>query len=265
METVLKLGDLCLSSRLILGTAMYPSPEIMRQAILAAGCDLVTVSLRRQAPDTRGGNAFWQIVKSLGVHVLPNTAGCRSAEEAVQIAWMAREIFDTKLIKLEVVADDYNLEPDPFELIKAAERLVCDGFTVLPYTTADFAVAKRLVEVGCRAVMPWASPIGSGRGLADVHALRTMRTRLSDVTLLVDAGLRVPSQAAQVMELGFDGIILNSAVARALDPAGMAHAFKLAVQAGHAAFLCGPMEQRDHAHPSTPVVGTPFWHQVKTN
>ena len=194
--------------------------------------------------------------------LLPNTAGCRSVQEAVTTAQMARELFNTHWIKLEIIGDEYNLQPNPFDLVEAARLLINDGFEVFPYTTDDFIVAQRLVDVGCQILMPWASPIGSGRGLMNPYALRVLRERFPDTTLIVDAGLGLPSHATQVMEMGYDGVLLNSAVALAHDPVQMARAFSYAVQAGHACFTAGPMPKREMASPSTPTLNTPFWHQT---
>jgi thiazole synthase len=256
-----KVADKELSSRLFIGTALYPSPEIMQKAILASGAQVVTVSLRRQAPGTKGGAQFWDLVKGLNLNLLPNTAGCRTAKEAVTTAHMARELFGTKWIKLEVIGDDYTLQPDPFGLVEAARQLITDGFEVFPYATDDLIVAQRLVDAGCRIIMPWAAPIGSGQGLTDVRALTQLRARLPETTLIVDAGLGRPSHAAQVMEMGYDGVLLNSAVALATEPVGMAKAFALAVESGRQGYLSGLMQERDIASPSTPTVGTPFWHR----
>jgi len=250
-----------LDSRLFIGTALYPSPEIMLAAILASGAQVVTVSLRRQSPDTKGGAHFWEMIKSLNLNILPNTAGCRTAREAVTTAYMARELFNTNWIKLEVIGDDYTLQPDPFELVEAAKQLILEGFEVFPYSTDDLIVAQRLVDAGCKIIMPWAAPIGSGQGLTDPKALATLRARLPETILIVDAGLGKPSHAAQVMEMGFDGVLLTSAVALAVDPVGMARAFAQAVSAGHQGFISGLMPERELASPSTPVIGTPFWHQ----
>jgi thiazole synthase len=253
-------------SRLFLGTAGYPSPERMREAILRSGAKVVTVSLRRQAFGCQGGQpggeGFWNLLRELPVRVLPNTAGCRSVKEAVATARMARELFQTDWIKLEVIGDEETLQPDPFGLVEAAAVLVADGFEVFPYTTEDPVVAERLVAAGCRVLMPWGSPIGTGRGLTSPDGLRALRHRFPDLTLVVDAGLGRPSHAAQAMELGYDAVLLNTAVAKAADPARMAEAFAKAVEAGHEAYLAGMMEARETAVPSTPVVGTPFWKQV---
>ncbi len=250
-----------LQSRLFIGTALYPSLEIMRQAILASGAEVITVSLRRQSPQQQEGAAFWDYVKDLGKHLLPNTAGCRTAKEAVTIARMAREIFGTPWVKLEVIGDDYNLQPDPFGLIEAAAILVQEGFIVFPYCTEDLVLCRKLVDTGCEILMPWAAPIGSAQGVLNPVALKTLRKRLPAIPLIVDAGLGTPSQAAQVMEMGFDGVLLNSAIALADDPVLMAQGFALAIQAGRLACLAGPLQPRDLASPSTPTLGMPFWHQ----
>ena len=177
-------------------------------------------------------------------------------------AQMAREVFDTPWIKLEVIGDDYTLQPDTQQTVEAAAILIKDGFQVLPYCTEDLVQCQRLIDVGCQAVMPWAAPIGTGRGPMNPYALQLLRERLN-VPLLVDAGLGLPSHAAQVMEWGFDGVLLNTAVALSQDPVAMAGAFADAVAAGRAARLAGAMEQHSSAQPSTPVLGTPFWHHDK--
>lgn len=257
------LADRLLSSRFLLGTAHYSSLEIMQKAIHASGAEIVTVSLKRQLPQDKSGADFWSQLQALHLQLLPNTAGCRRAEEAVTLAEMAREIFQTSWIKLEVIGDDYNLQPDPFELVKAARILVQKGFEVFPYTTDDFVLAERLVDCGCRILMPWASPIGSGKGLLNPYALEVLRARLPKVTLIIDAGIGKPSQALQAMELGYDGILLNSAVALATKPVLMAKAFREAISAGRAAFEAGCMPERNLASPSTSLLDTPFWRQEK--
>jgi thiazole synthase len=259
---MLRLYDQTFSSRLLIGTALYPSPRIMQDAIRASGADIVTVSLRRETAGGKTGDAFWSLIRELGVTVLPNTAGCRTARDAITTAELGRELFGTPRIKLEVIADDETLQPDLVGLVEAATALIKDGFEVLPYTTEDLGTAMRLVETGCRVVMPWASPIGSARGITNRTALKLLRQRLPDVTLIVDAGLGAPSHAAEALELGYDGVLLNTAVAKAADPVAMAGAFRLAVDAGRAAFEAGLMGPRDFASPSSPVVGTPFWHAV---
>ena len=256
-----KLGDRELTSRLFLGTAQYPSPDILRDAIKTSGTEVVTVALRRQSPSDKAGERFWTLIRELGVQVLPNTAGCRTVKEAVTTAHMARELFDTNWIKLEVIGDDYTLQPDTAGLVEATRILIGEGFEVLPYTTEDLITAQRLVEVGCSVVMPWGSYIGSGRGLVNEFALRTLRARLPDTTLIIDAGLGRPSEAARALELGFDGVLVNSAVALSSDPVRMAGAFADALRAGRAGYEAGFMPTRDMAAPSTPTLGTPFWHR----
>ena len=244
-----------LKSRLLLGTARYPSPKILEAAIQASGADVVTVSLRREAGPERAGQSFWSLVRSLGVRVLPNTAGCHTVKEAVTTAHMAREMFETPWIKLEVIRDEDTLQPDVFGLVEAARVLGEEGFEVFPYTTEDLAVADRLVEAGCRVLMPWGAPIGSARGLNNVYGLKALRAHFPTIPLVVDAGLGVPSHAAAAMELGYDAVLLNTAVAEAGDPVAMAKAFALAIEAGHMAFRAQPMEPRDMAAPSTPTIG----------
>ncbi|MDN3639269.1 thiazole synthase [Simiduia curdlanivorans] len=247
------------ASRFLIGSALYPSPAIMRDAVKASAASLVTLSLRRQDPANRLGQNFWQEIQSLGCQLLPNTAGCKSAEEAINLAEMSREIFNTAWIKLEVIGDDYNLQPDPFELLKAASELIKRGFKVLPYSTDDLILCLRLRDAGCEAIMPWGSPIGTGLGLMNDYALRTLRERLPDTPLIIDAGLGAPSDAAQAMELGFDGVLLNTAVAKALDPVVMASAFKLAIESGRLAYQAGLILPRQNASPSTSPIGQPFW------
>jgi len=250
------------SSRLLLGTARYPSPTIMQEAIRASGAEVVTVSLRRESAGGRIGNAFWDLIRELNVTVLPNTAGCHTVQEAVRTAQLARELFGTPWIKLEVIGDNETLQPDPIGLVEAAGILIKDGFDVFPYCTEDLTVALRLREIGCQVIMPWAAPIGSARGITNRDALKLMRARLPDVMLVIDAGLGAPSHAAEALELGYDAVLLNTAVAKARDPVNMAKAFRHAVDAGRIAYEAGLMGPRDFASPSTPVVGTPFWHAV---
>ena len=256
----MKLYGHDIASRLLIGTALYPSPAIMEEAIRASGAEIVTVSLRREASGGKAGGAFWKIISSLGVKVLPNTAGCRTVRDAVTTAQMARELFGTPWVKLEVIGDDETLQPDIVGLVEAADILIRDGFQVFPYCTEDLTVVGRLIEVGCQVVMPWASPIGSAKGLLNPYLLKTLRARFPDIPMIIDAGLGAPSHAAEAMELGFDAVLLNTAIAKAADPVAMARAFKLAVEAGRLGFEAGLMEPRDFASPSTPVVGTPFWH-----
>ncbi|KLK92510.1 thiazole synthase [Microvirga vignae] len=247
--------DVELASPLMLGTAQYPSPAILAAAVQASGAEVVTVSLRREASGNLAGQAFWSIIGALGTRVLPNTAGCRTVKEAVTTAHMAREVFGTPWIKLEVIGEEDTLQPDVFGLVEAARILTEEGFQVFPYTTEDLVVAERLLAAGCRVLMPWGAPIGSGRGLNNVFGLKMLRAHFPDVPLVVDAGIGLPSHAAAAMELGFDAVLLNTAVAKAGDPVGMAKAFALAVEAGRLARHSIPMEPREMASPSTPVIG----------
>ena len=249
------LYDVEFTSRLMLGTAQYPSPAVLAEAVRASDAQIVTVSLRREGAGERAGEGFWSLIRGLGVRVLPNTAGCHTAREAVTTAQMAREVFGTDWVKLEVIGESDTLQPDVFGLVEAARLLSADGFKVLPYTTEDLVVAERLLEAGCGVLMPWGAPIGSGRGLNNRFGLRALRAHFPDVPLVVDAGLGLPSHAAAAMELGYDAVLLNTAVAKSGDPVMMARAFALAVEAGRAAFLADPMQRRDMAQPSTPVFG----------
>jgi thiazole synthase len=260
-NTTWQIGGKTLHSRLLIGSALYPSPATMEDAIKISDAQIVTVSLRRQSAGQGARNPFWDIIKSLSIEVLPNTAGSHSAKEAITTARMAREVFGTNWIKLEVIGDQYNLQPDPFETVKAAEVLINEGFEVFPYTTDDLVVAKRLADVGCKILMPWGSMIGSGKGLMNPDNLTAIRKQFPELKLIIDAGIGKPSHATQAMELGYDGVLLNSAIALAQDPVRMADAFKRAVEAGRLGYEAGVMQKREFASPSTPTVGTPFWHQ----
>ncbi len=244
-----------LPNPLMLGTAQYPSPAILEQAFRESGAAVATVSLRRE---TGAGQTFWQMIRELGVLILPNTAGCHTVKEAVTTAHMAREVFDTKWIKLELIGHTDSLQPDVFQLVEAARILTEDGFEVFPYTTDDLIVGERLLEAGCEVLMPWGAPIGSGRGLNNEYALRSMRAEFPETPLVVDAGIGLPSHAAHAMELGYDAVLLNTAVARAGDPVLMAKAMAQAIHAGQLAHQADPIEARDMAEPSTPVVGKAF-------
>ncbi len=260
-EDPLVLYGRALPSRLMLGTARYPSPAILEQAVARAQPCLLTVSLRRQgALGSEASQGFWALLQKLGIPLLPNTAGCHSVQEVVTTAEMAREVFGTDWIKLELIGDDYTLQPDPVQLPVAAAELVRRGFKVLPYSTDDLVLCQRLLDAGCEVVMPWAAPIGTGKGPLNPYNLRLLRERI-EVPLIVDAGLGLPSHACQVMEWGFDGVLLNTAVALARDPVAMAEAFAAAVRAGRQAYLAGAMAPQETPQPSTPVLGTPFWHQ----
>jgi len=243
---------------LLLGTAQYPSPSILAEAIKRSEVDVVTVSLRRESGGSNAGQDFWNLIKELGVCVLPNTASCYTPKEAVTTAQMAREVFATNWIKLEVIGNADTLQPDVYGLVEAARELVQDGFQVFPYTTEDLVVADKLLQVGCEVLMPWGAPIGSGRGLNNEYGLRSLRAHFTEVPIVVDAGIGLPSHAAHAMELGCDAVLLNTAVAKAGDPAAMAKAFSDAVSAGRQAFLSEPIEMSDMASPSTPIIGKAF-------
>ena len=255
-----KVGDVLLHSRLLLGTARYPSPQVLHDAIIASGTQVVTVGLKRTLA-AGGDNGFIaalrRTLEETGARLLPNTAGCRTAREAVQLAQMARELYGTPWLKLEVIGDEHTLQPDMFETIVAAEQLARDGFTVFPYCTDDLVACRRLLDAGCPLLMPWGAPIGSGQGLLNVFALRTLRERLPDTTLIVDAGIGAPSHAAQALELGFDAVLLNTAVAQSQNPAAMAQAFRMAVEAGRIAWRSGLIAAQDFAVASTPVGSEP--------
>ena len=239
---------------LFLGTAQYPSPAILQDAILASRCEVVTVSLRRETAGGTGAR-FWDMLRATGTRILPNTAGCHSVQEAVTTAQMARELFATDWIKLEVIGHGDTLQPDIFALVEAARILAADGFKVFPYMTDDLIVGEKLLEAGCQVLMPWGAPIGSGQGLRNPDALRAMRAHFPDIPLIVDAGIGRPSDAVQAMELGMDAVLLNTAVARAGDPVGMARAMAMAVETGRLGFTADPIDRRDMAVPSTPVLG----------
>ena len=259
------LGEKQFTSRLILGTARYPSLSSMQQAIIHAQTQIITVSMRRQvANDQPGNNTFWEHIKDLNCYILPNTAGCHTVKEVVMMAEIARELFNTHWIKLEVIGDDFSLQPDPFELLAAAKILLKNNFEVFPYCTEDLVLCQRLFDAGCRILMPWAAPIGSAKGLINPYALEILRARLPDATIIIDAGIGKPSHAVQAMELGFDGVLLDTAVAHAGNPVQMAGAFRDAVIAGRAAYEAGIVGERNCAHPSTPLLDTPFWHQLSS-
>ncbi|MFV9988794.1 MAG: thiazole synthase [Coxiella endosymbiont of Dermacentor nuttalli] len=246
-----------INSRLLLGTAQYPSPQILYKAINSSKTEIITVSLRRQLPGEKR-NYLWELMRSLPCHILPNTAGCHIVKEAVATAQLARELFNTNWIKLEIVGDEYTLQPNTFALVDAAEILIKKGFEVLPYCTEDLVLCQRLIDVGCRILMPWASPVGSGLGLMNPYALRLLRERFPNTTLIIDAGIGKPSHAVQVMEIGFDAVLLNSAVAVSNDPVSMAQAFAYAIKAGRLGYKAGMIEKRNIAKVTTPLINKPF-------
>jgi thiazole synthase len=242
-------------SRLILGTGGATSLAALEAAIVASGTEIVTVALRRVDAT---GPGLLPLLERLGVRVLPNTAGCYTAGDAVKAAQLAREAFETDWVKLEVIGDERTLLPDGVELLRAAESLVGDGFTVFPYTSDDPILARRLADVGCAAVMPAGAPIGSGLGITNPHYIRLIRQSV-DVPVILDAGIGTASDAALAMELGCDAVLIASAVTRAADPARMAAAMRHAVEAGRLAFAAGRIPRRFHALASTSDEGMPQW------
>jgi thiazole synthase len=248
----LEIDGETIHSRLLLGTGGVPSLEILERAVIASGTALVTVALRRVDPST--GSGLIDVLDRCKVRLLPNTAGCMTAREAVLTAKLAREAFETNWVKLEVIGDERTLLPDPLELLDAAAELVADGFVVLAYTGDDPIVARRLADVGCAAVMPLGSPIGSGLGIRNPHNIALIRESVS-VPVVLDAGLGTASDAALAMELGCDAVLLASAVTRARDPERMALAMRHAVEAGRLAAQAGRIPRRWHAEASTPMAG----------
>jgi len=239
-------------SRLIVGTGGFRNLESLAAALEASGTEMATLALRRVDPSARG--SLVEVLEQAGVELLPNTAGCFTARDAVTTAKLAREAFDTDWVKLEVIGDDRTLLPDPAELLDAAEELVADNFTVLPYTSDDPVLARRLADAGCAAVMPLGSPIGSGMGIANPYNLRLI-VEEAEVPVVLDAGIGTASDAALAMELGCDAVLVASAVARAEDPARMAGAMRLAVEAGRTAREAGRIPRRLYAQASTPPEG----------
>jgi thiazole synthase len=245
------------SSRLIMGTGGAPSLEVLEQALLASGTELTTVALRRISAATSG--SILDVLKRNGIRVLPNTAGCFTAGEAVLTARLAREALDTNWVKLEVIADEHTLLPDPIELVAAAETLVDDGFVVLPYTNDDPVVARKLEQAGCAAVMPLGAPIGSGLGVRNPHNIELMVDAVS-VPVILDAGIGTASDAALAMELGCSAVLLATAVTRAQDPVAMAAAMRHAIRAGRLAGLAGRVPKRYHAQASSTMTGLAHLH-----
>ena len=254
MADALTIADRTLRSRLILGTGGFRSLDVLRRAVAESGAEIATVAMRRIDPSAEG--SVLDVLRDEGLSVLPNTAGCFTARDAVTTARLAREALGTDWVKLEVIGDDRTLLPDPAELLEAAETLVGDGFTVLPYTNDDPVLAQRLEAAGCAAVMPLGSPIGSGMGIRNPYNLRLI-VESARVPVILDAGIGTASDAATAMELGCDGILLASAISRAEDPVAMARAMRLAVEAGALARGAGRIPRRLYADPSSPLEGVP--------
>jgi len=256
-----RLPGLTLTSRLIVGTGGAQSLDVLGKILTASGTELTTVAMRRVGVAGNGQGSLIGTIQHAGVTVLPNTAGCHTAAEALLVARLAREALDTDLVKLEVVADDITLLPDPVELLDAAQLLVDDGFTVLPYTNDDPVLARRLEEAGCAAVMPLGSPIGSGLGIRNPHNIAMIVER-AGVPVVLDAGVGTASDAALAMELGCAAVLVASAITRAADPEKMASAMALAVQAGRQAYEAGRIPRRWHAVASSPMSGVPVGGQL---
>jgi thiazole synthase len=252
MNDVLKIGKYELTSRLIVGTGKYPSLEVMQAAHAASGSQMATVAIRRINLDDKSGKTMLDYIDRKRYTILPNTAGCYSAKEAILTAQLARELLETDLIKLEVIGDPQTLYPDTRETLAAAAQLVKDGFTVLPYILDDPIACKQLEEEGCAAVMPLAAPIGSGLGVCNPYSIRIIKER-ANVPVIVDAGVGTASDAAIAMELGVDAVLMNTGIAAAKEPVQMAEAMKHAVHAGRLAYLSGRMEKRLYANASSPM------------
>jgi thiazole synthase len=250
----LKLGERVYGSRLLIGTARYPNMQVMVDAVRASGAELATVGVRRIDLGDSSGESVVDLIHQLGVELLPNTAGCFTAKDAVLTAQLAREALETDLLKLEVIGDEKTLYPDTVALLEAAETLVADGFTVLPYCSDDPVTCRRLEDIGCAAVMPLGAPIGSGLGIRNPHNIQLIVEQAS-VPVLVDAGVGTASDAAVAMELGCDGVLLNTAVAGARHPVKMAEAMRKAVEAGRLAFEAGRIPKQPYATASTPSEG----------
>ncbi len=252
MNDTLKIGQYEFNSRLIVGTGKYPSMQVMQEAHAASGAEMVTVAIRRINLDDPTGKTMIDYIDRTKMRILPNTAGCYTAKDAVLTAQLARELLETDLIKLEVIGDAQTLHPDARETLAAAEQLIADGFTVLPYIGDDPVVCKQLEELGCAAVMPLAAPIGSGLGVCNPYTIRIIKER-AKVPVIVDAGVGTASDAAIAMELGVDALLMNTGIAAAKDPVLMARAMKNAVVAGRQAYLAGRMEKRLYANASSPM------------
>jgi thiazole synthase len=251
-DSALQVGKYELRSRLIVGTGEYPSLEVMERAHAASGAEMVTVAIRRISLDDPSGKTLLDYIDRTKYIVLPNTAGCTTAKDAILTAQLARELLETDLIKLEVIGDLQTLYPDTGETIAAARELVRDGFTVLPYIVDDPTACRRLEEVGCAAVMPLGAPIGSGLGVCNPYSISIIKEN-AGVPVIVDAGVGTASDAAIAMELGVDAVLMNTGIAAARDPVGMAHAMRLGVESGRMAFLAGRMEKKRYANASSPL------------
>lgn len=251
----LQIGHLALGSRLIMGTSRYPNPQVMLDALEASGTELVTVAIRRVNLRDTSDESFLELLQGHGYHLLPNTAGCYTAREAILVAHLAREALETDRIKLEVIGDDETLLPDVEQLLKAARQLIDDGFQVYAYSNDDPITCRKLADLGCASVMPLASPIGSGQGIINPYNLQLIRESVDATPLIVDAGIGTASDAAKAMELGYDGVLLNTAVSDAQHPVMMATAMRRAVEGGRLAYCAGRIPRRFYAQASSPIEG----------
>jgi thiazole synthase len=256
MDDVLTIAGRAFGSRLFVGTGKYKSKPLMARCHAASGTEMVTLAVRRVNLTDRSKESELDYIDRSRIHILPNTAACYTAEEAVRTARLAQEAGLSNWIKLEVIGDQKTLFPDNEGLLEATRILVKEGFVVLPYTSDDLVNARKLIDAGAAAVMPLAAPIGSGLGIQNATNLKILREAVTDVPLIVDAGVGTASDAAVAMELGYDGVLLNTAIAEAEDSERMAHAMKLAVEAGRSAFLAGRMPRREYAVASSPLAGT---------
>lgn len=252
----MKIYDIELKNNIILGSSGYPSPKVFLNCIKILKCEMVTVAIRRLNKNTN--NNFLDLIKKSKCMILPNTAGCLSSKEAIVTAEMAREIFQTNLIKLEVIEDDLTLKPSMKNTIKAGESLIKKGFKILPYTTDDLEFAKAMKSIGCKVIMPWGSQIGSGRGLENPQKLIKIRKAIPDLTLIIDAGIGRISDVCEAFEIGYDGILLNSAISKSNYPEKFAKALKLSIQAVEESLKSGLIPKRNYATPSTSNIGLPF-------
>jgi thiazole synthase len=255
MSDELVIAGRSFKSRLILGTGKYDTFDLMAQALEVSGTDMVTVAVRRVNLSDKSKESLMDSLDLKKYHLLPNTAGCYTAQEAIRTALMAREVLGTNWVKLEVIGDEQTLFPDNMGLLEATRALVKEGFVVLPYLNDDLIVARRLIEAGAAAIMPLAAPIGSGLGIQNFTNLRILREMIREVPLIVDAGVGTASDAALAMEIGVDGVLMNTGIACAGDPIAMAEAMKLGVRAGRLAYLSGRIPKKLYASASSPATG----------
>lgn len=260
MKKDLVIYNKVFNNRLFMGTAYYPSLDIMKKSISIANPSMITASIKRQtAQNKENAKQFWQYLKELKIPILPNTAGCTSVDEAINTAYMAKEIFNTDWIKLELIGDDLTLCPNNLKLIEATKILLENKFKVMPYCTEDLIVCKKLVDLGCEVIMPWAAPIGTGIGPINEYGLKNLRKFLPSVKIIIDAGIGLPSHVVKLMEFGMDGILLNTAIAKSCNPIKMSKSMLFAIKSGRLAYESIPMEQKKEFHFSTIMLDKPFW------